>query len=168
MKKNLFLGACILVLLCGVACGQQQYQPPQYHSLGMGFVFGEPTGIAWKYRLNTVNSIDGVIGFSPYDRFRLNLDYLWQSHPFNEQRLALHYGPGVAFGFGRTNYIVYNRNGYFLRNEDIGLGIRGVAGVNYLIKNTPLDVFFELAPVVIFTPATGSGIDVGFGGRVYF
>ena len=166
--KKIFLCVCAFIVLSNVAYSQQQYRQSQYRSFGLGFVFGEPTGIAWKYHINNINAIDGVIGFSPYDRFRVNIDYLWQSHPFSEERLALHYGPGVAFGFGRTDYVVYNRNGYFLRNENLGFGVRGVAGITYLIKNTPLDIFFELAPVIIFTPTTGSGIDVGFGGRVYF
>ena len=68
---------------------------------GIGAVFGEPTGIAWKYHLDGVNSIDGGVGLS------------------------------------------------------------------YLVKNSPIDLFFEIAPLLVFAPGPGSGIDLGFGIRAY-
>ena len=136
--------------------------------LGVGIVVGEPTGIAFKYRLNGVNAIDGAIGFSPFDRFRLNIGYLWHSHPFETRDLALHYGLGGAFGFGRTDYIaVRNGNAYVLRRGDLGFGVRIAGGLTYTIPRSPLDAFFEIAPLFIFAPGSGIGLDVGIGVRIY-
>jgi len=121
---------------------------PAQGKFGAGIVFGEPTGFAWKYRIN--------------------VDYLWQSHPFQEPKLSLHYGPGAALGFGRTNYIYVDRgNGYIFRSQELGFGIRGVVGLTYLVPKTPMDLFFEVAPVMILAPGAGTGIDVGFGARFY-
>ena len=157
-----FLTVSILMFLFSVPAGAQG-------RFGAGFVFGEPTGIAWKYRINQVNAIDGAIGFSPFDRYRIHVDYLWHSFPFRDQNLSLHYGIGAATGFGRTDYIVVSgKRTYVLRNQEIGLGARAVTGLTYLIPKTPLDLFFELAPLIIFNPGTGMGIDVGFGGRFNF
>ncbi len=130
---------------------------------GLGVVVGEPTGIAWKYWLDGTNALDGSAGVAPSDQLRFQVDYLWHSHPFNEKALALHYGPGLTFGFGQSHY----SSNYFGDNGSGGFGVRGVIGVTYLIKNTPLDAFFELAPVLILAPSTGSGIDVGLGLRAY-
>jgi len=157
----------ILFLFAMIMSLSMSFSQPR-GNFGIGFVFGDPTGFAWKYRLENTNSVDGVIGFSPFDRFRLHVDYLWESRPFSERNLSLHYGPGAVVGFGRTQYIVYNSgNGYFLRNEEVGFGLRGVIGITYLVKRTPLDVFFEIAPLIVFAPHTGSGIDLSFGGRFY-
>ena len=149
----------IFSLLIGIAvCNGQDVQRYTQGKFGVGFVVGEPTGIAWKYRLDPAHAVDGAIGISPNNQFRMHVDYLWQSHPFNERNLALHYGAGVAFGSGRT----------YLRTQEVGFGLRGVGGVDYMIRNTPLDLFFELGPMLLLTPNSGSGVDLGFGARVFF
>jgi len=136
--------------------------------LGFGLVLGEPTGVAWKYRIDHVHAVDGAIGFSPFDNPRINIDYLWHSHPFDESLLALHYGIGAAFGFGRTDVVlVRGNNGTLFQREELGFGMRGVLGLTYTIPRSPLDVFFEMAPILVFTPGTGMGIDIGLGARVY-
>jgi hypothetical protein len=136
--------------------------------LGFGFIFGEPTGIAWKYRINHVNAVDGAIGFSPFDQFRMHIDYLWQSYPFAEQNLALHYGVGSAFGFGRTEYLVLRRGSYVLSTQELGFGARAVVGLTYTVPKSPVDVFLEVAPVFILSPnPPGMGFDVGLGARIY-
>lgn len=139
------------------------------NKFGAGFIFGEPTGVSWKYRMNSSRAVDGAIGFSPYDRFRVHVDYLWQSHPFTEQRLSVHYGVGAAAGFGRTDYVLVSDGGrYIFREREIGFGMRGVMGLTYLIPDSPLDMFFEVAPLMILTPDAGMGVDAGLGARVYF
>lgn len=162
--KTRLLWSIVALALCTGLCNAQGTQ--QGGRFGAGFVVGEPTGIAWKYRIDQVNAVDGAIGLSPYNAYRVHVDYLWQSHPFSEQNLGMHYGAGVAFGGGRTEYV--NRGGVLFREQEIGFGVRGVIGLNYLIRNSPVDLFFELAPIVVLTPNSASGIDLGFGARVYF
>lgn len=162
MRKLPFIIGISLFLTC-VTFGQEEGR------FSGGFVLGEPTGLAWKYDINRTNALAGAIGFSPFDRYRMHVDYLWQTQPFDERNLGLHYGAGMAFGFGRTGYIVYSgRNAYFFRDRDIGFGVRGVVGLNYMIPRSPVNLFFELAPLIVFTPNSGSGVDAGFGVRFYF
>ena len=52
--------------------------------------------------------------------------------------------------------------------DDVGLGIRGVIGVNYLFSDIPLDAFLELVPVFDVTPGTGFGFNGGIGLRYFF
>lgn len=136
--------------------------------LGIGFVVGEPTGFSWKYKLSTTNAFDGAIGFSPFDRFRVNVDYLWISRPFDEQHLVLHYGLGGAVGFGRTEYVTIKRgNDYVVRHRELGIGMRGIIGLDYEIPRSPVELFFEFGPLLIFAPDAGVGVDVGLGVRFY-
>lgn len=149
----------LIFILLGVATVQRAEAQGKF---GAGFVFGEPTGIAWKYRISQLNALDGALGFSPFDRYRMHVDYLWHSTPFQEQRLVLHYGVGAAIGFGRGKY------SYFLRDQEIGFAARVPIGLSYLIPRSPVDLFIEVAPMMIFTPNTGVGIDGGLGARFYF
>lgn len=134
---------------------------------GFGFILGEPTGLSWKYRMDRANALDGAIGFSPYDRFRVHVDYLWNARPFSDPNFSLHYGLGAAFGFGRTEYVARKGKDYFIRSQDLGFGLRAPFGIDYLIPRSPVELFFELAPIFIFAPGTGVGIDFGLGVRFY-
>lgn len=134
---------------------------------GFGIVIGEPTGLAWKYKINHINAVDGTIGFAPDDAFRINVDYLWHAYPFEEQHLAVHYGLGAAFGFGRTESEFPHNHSFAGNGEDLGFGIRGVVGLTYSIPRSPVDLFFEIAPLIVAAPEGGFGLDVGLGVRVY-
>ena len=163
--SRLVLLCCLILLTIGTTSSQT---PGKF---GVGVAFGEPTGFAWKYRINQSNAVDGAIGFSPYDRYRIHVDYLWQSRPFKEPQLALHYGVGVALGFGRTEYFVVERSNrihYFLRDQEMGFAVRIPFGLSYMIPRSPLDIFVEVAPLMIFAPGTGVGMDASLGARFYF
>jgi len=171
--KNLARSVCkrlsrsaVIAALAGVSCIGAAGARAQ-GMFGFGLVVGEPTGLAWKYKINHLNAVDGAIGFSPTSRFRLHVDYLWQAYPFEEQHLAVHYGLGAAFGFGRPGYFTYDDNAYPFRNGDLGFGVRAVVGLTYTIPRSPVDTFFEMAPLIVAAPGPGFGIDVGLGIRVY-
>jgi len=159
MKKLMFL--CIALLALNVAAYSQtqsaNYQT--YGKFGAGFMVGEPTGISWKYRFSHANALEGAIGFLPDNGYRANFDYLWHTHPFSNDRFGVDYGAGIALGPGRT---------IESRGQDIGFGVRGVAGLNFLIPNAPLDLFMEAAPIMILSPTSKLGVDAGFGMRMYF
>jgi hypothetical protein len=152
----------LLILTAGSGMAQTR------GNFGFGFILGEPTGLAWKYKINRVNALDGAIGFSPFDRFRIHVDYLWHAWPFNDPNFALHYGPGVAIGFGESTTFYKDRDDkYFVRSRQLGFGLRVPFGIDYAIPRSPVDIFFELAPLIIFSPDAGVGIDVGIGLRFY-
>jgi hypothetical protein len=162
LHLRVILPAFMVVFIWGA--GVQAFAQGNF---GFGLIIGEPTGIAWKYKINYLNAIDGAIGFSPYDRFRIHADYLWQARPFQDEHLALHYGIGAAVGFGNTTYYDEHDHAYFLRHEELGFGARVVVGLTYAIPRSPVDLFFEMAPLIVATPEPGFGIDLGLGARVY-
>lgn len=141
----------------------------QDHGFGMGIILGEPTGLSAKLWTSSNNAFDFGLGVGLggdrikyngiYDnsgRIHFHMDYLW--HSFNaissSEKFPLYYGIG-----GRFN----TSGGY----ED-SFGIRGVFGIAWFPRNTPIDVFFELVPVFQVTPLTGLGVDAGIGIRYFF
>jgi hypothetical protein len=134
--------------------------PAQDKDYGIGIILGEPSGLSGKYWLNNTNALDFGLGFSftnfNNNRIQLNCDYLWNNYDFfkTSEKLIIYYGPGIKILTGGSN--------------DAKLGIRGVAGVGWFIKDAPIDMFFEVAPVIYMIPGTIFKIDVGIGARYFF
>ncbi|MFO7448274.1 MAG: hypothetical protein R6W90_18085, partial [Ignavibacteriaceae bacterium] len=141
----------------------------QDSGFGMGLILGEPTGLSAKLWTSGDNAFDFGLGVSlggdrikyqgEYNngsRVHFHMDYLW--HAFNAisstEKFPLYYGLGGRFNSG---------GGY-----DGSFGIRGVFGIAWFPRSTPLDVFIELVPVFQVTPLTGLGIDAGLGVRYFF
>ncbi len=163
MTKKFFLLLVVLLVVWGSlvpARAQGRF--------GIGFIIGDPTGFSWKYKLSSQNVLDGAIGFSPYDRFRFHVDYLWVARPFNDNNFSLTYGVGGAAGFGRTEYIVVRgRGGLFTRDYETGFGFRVPVGLSYMIPRSPLELTLELAPLFVAAPVGDFGVDGGFAVRFY-
>lgn len=142
----------------------------QEPAFGLGVIIGEPTGISAKLWTSPVNAFDVGLGWSiggdrigkykgNYDggrRVHFHMDYLW--HAFeaihSAERFPLYYGVG-----GRIN----SGAGY-----DASLAVRGVLGIAWLPRDTPIDVFLEFVPSLQLTSSTGFGLDAGIGARYFF
>jgi hypothetical protein len=141
----------------------------QDRGFGLGIIIGEPTGLSAKLWTSKTTAFDFGLGVSVggdrisysgnYDngsRVHFHMDYLW--HSFNaissSESFPLYYGLGGRFNSG---------GGY-----DGSLGLRGVFGIAWFPHATPIDVFFELVPVLQLTSSLGFGIDAGFGVRFFF
>jgi hypothetical protein len=140
-------------------------RPSEKGTLGLGLIFGEPTGVSVKVYLADDRAIQAAFGASFYaDAWQLHGEYVL--HPWILQDrdtfvLPVYLGPGLRF-------MRYN-NG---RNGDatFAAGIRAVIGLLFDFKNVPLDVFVEAGGVVEydFTEGFGPGFNVGAGVRYYF
>lgn len=164
MKNNFLLGivlSLITILATPIIA--------QDHGFGIGLILGEPTGLSAKLWTSNVNAFDFGLGvsvggdrisysgnYNNDSRIHFHMDYLW--HSFNaissSERFPLYYGIG-----GR-----YNSGGGY----DGSLGVRGVFGIAWFPHSTPIDVFFELVPVLQLTSSFGFGIDAGLGIRYFF
>lgn len=164
MKRNILFGI-ILSLMVFLSKPMQA----QDHGFGLGIILGEPTGFSAKLWTSKDNALDFGLGlglggdrikykgdYEKNGRIHFHMDYLW--HSFNAisstEKFPLYYGIG-----GR-----YNSGGGY----EGSLGIRGVFGIAWFPRSTPIDVFFELVPVFQVTPLTGLGIDAGLGVRYFF
>lgn len=164
MKKSFFL----LLVLCVVAPVEAQDR-----RFGLGVVVGEPTGISAKYWTSNsealsfgvgwyarhaawIRRFDGYYYYYTGTRFHIHADYLW--HDFDAirsaERFPLYYGVGARLETGGM--------------ESPAAGVRGVFGIAWMPRSTPLDVFVEIAPTILLAPSPGVGIGAGLGVRYFF
>ena len=142
----------------------------QSKKFGLGVIIGEPTGISAKLWVSNTNALAFGLGWSvegyrfngfdyEYDRVtrtHFHVDYLWHSFyavsPTGQ--FPLYYGIGGRLNSG-PEY-----TGTF--------AVRGVFGIEWLPRKTPLDIFAEIVPTLGLISTTGFGIEAAFGIRVFF
>jgi hypothetical protein len=129
----------------------------QNRKLGLGFILGEPTGLSLKKWIGDTTAIDGSASwsFGRGSALQLHADYLL--HLFNlfkvgRGKLPLYYGLG-----GRVKF-----------DDDSKAGIRFPLGISYILENEPLDIFFEVAPILNLAPRTEFDLNGAVGVRYYF
>jgi hypothetical protein len=134
-------------------------------TLGLGLIFGEPTGITAKLYLADDRAVQAAIGGSFYaDAWQAHGEYVL--HPWILQDrdtfvLPVYLGPGLRF-----MYYNEGRDG----DAHVAIGLRAVIGLLFDFKNVPLDVFVEVGGVIEydFDDGFGPGLNVGAGIRYYF
>jgi hypothetical protein len=124
---------------------------------GLGVILGEPTGISAKYYTGGSNALafGAAWSFGRNANMHLHADYL--IHRFDlieveKGRLPLYYGIG-----GRVRFA-----------DKSTVGIRIPIGLSYYFQNDPLEIFFEVVPILDLTPATNFSGNGGIGLRYYF
>lgn len=130
----------------------------QSSGLGLGIIVGEPTGISAKYWTTSSTAFDFGLGYSfeRNSRMHLHADYLFHARNiFNTtENISLHYGPG-----GRIRLV---------ENGKSRLGIRFDVGLTWIPRNSPVDVFLEIAPLLDIIPETDFSLNGGIGVRYFF
>jgi hypothetical protein len=155
-----FSFACVLFAVSFLAVSTA-WPEDRSGSTGIGFIVGEPTGVSLKHFLTPDTAIDVGAAWSLVEdsHFHIHADYLF--HNFNvlkrefdvsEGELPLYYGIG-----GRVRF-----------DHDARAGIRIVLGVSYRFEEAPLDLFFEVAPIMDLVPETELNGNVGMGIRFWF
>ncbi len=144
-----------LLVLLALACTAASAQP---RGFGVGIILGEPTGFSFKGWTSETNAIDGGLAwsFAHETSFHVHADYLWHAfHVFKTtETIPVYYGIGGRIKTGRS--------------EDARVGVRVVVGIEYIFRNAPVDLFFEVAPIVDFAPSTDLDGNAGIGARFYF
>jgi len=145
-----------------------QVSEAQLNGLGIGIIIGEPTGISTKVWTSHETAFDIGLGWSMHgdrmnnlyyngtSRVHIHVDYLWHSFEaiHSSERYPLYFGLG-----GRLNSSSGN---------DLSLAIRGVLGIAWLPRETPIDIFLEFVPMIQLTSSVSSGLEAAIGARYYF
>ncbi|MGA7722946.1 MAG: hypothetical protein WCA84_17400 [Ignavibacteriaceae bacterium] len=164
MKKQFVLVVYFFILLNS----QNLFaQSPQGKPLGFGIMVGDPVGFTVKYWINNENAYVFDLASSYFGSPRFDVDYLWHFDAFHSEVAKLYAGPGAALGFGNGHSFYYNDNGSLVREDNTGLGVRGVFGLSVIPLNTPLDIFCEVGLLVGLVPDFGSAVDASLGIRFY-
>jgi hypothetical protein len=122
---------------------------------GVGAILGTNTGPTFKYWLSRTRAFDVGLGLG--DDVVFYADYLW--HGWDVVRRPEN---GVFAGYLGVG------PRYEERKKDDDIGVRFVAGGTYLTEGYPVEIFFEIAPVLEVAPDLDSDFDAGLGVRYYF
>ena len=142
----------ILIALSAASFGRAQDR-----GVGLGVIIGEPTGLSAKFWTSSRNAIDVAMAYSFRRKgyFHVHADYLWHFPNViqSTERFPLYAGIGGRLAAGRGSGI---------------FGVRIAGGIAYWVRNAPIEIFFELAPIIDIAPETDVSGNVGIGARFFF
>lgn len=149
MKKAALM-LIILGCLAGLSFGRDG-------NIGLGLIFGEPTGLSAKLWTGKTTAFDAGAAWSFVSGgyFQVHGDFLF--HDFNifkvdKGKMALYYGFGGRVKMADVTII----------------SVRVPIGISYQFEKTAIELFLEIVPMLDIVPATEVGIGGGAGFRYYF
>ncbi len=163
MKNYLIM---IILVLISFEYTEAQTYSPHGKKFGFGIMVGDPLGVTLKFWTHSNNAFAVDVGSSYFGSPRVGVDYLWHFNAFNTSIANLYAGPGGVIGFGEGNGFWF-RGRYVRARGNVGLGARGVVGVDFVPRDTPIEAFFEIGVLLALAPDFDSGVDVGLGIRFY-
>ena len=126
-------------------------------NVGLGIIIGEPTGLSMDFVLSKHNSIAAAAAWS-FDgdpSLQAHLDYLFRARDLitiDRTAIPLYFGVG-----GRVK-----------TSPDERIGVRFPVGMQFALGRSPMEAFFELAPVLDIAPESRLSFNAAVGLRGYF
>jgi hypothetical protein len=159
MKKAILI-IFLLAAVAGTTFAQTAQPGRVGGNTGLGIIFGEPTGVSFKYWTGRSMAIDAAAAWSFADgsSFQFHMDLLfhsWDVFRVEKGQMALYYGFG---GRIKTKDV----------NGDFVMSFRLPLGIAYEIARSPVEVFVEIAPMLNLVPKTEAAIGGGIGFRYFF
>ena len=129
----------------------------QDKNIGLGIIVGEPTGVSIKYWTSSTTAFDGALAWSFIDggAFHIHADYIF--HNLNLIRIS---GTKIPFYYGI--------GGRIKTANKTQIGVRVPLGLIYMFNNAPVDIFFEVVPILDLAPKTDFRINAAIGARYFF
>ncbi len=148
MKKIFVISFLFLFTTLSYAAGQNRF--------GIGIILGEPTGLSAKQFVGNSEAFDAAAAWSFIDEAALHLhaDYLFHDYsliPISVGRLPVYYGIGARLKLA----------------DDPLIGVRIPVGISYEFSNSPIDIFFEIVPILDLAPKTDFQLNGAIGIRLY-
>ena len=129
----------------------------QDRGIGLGIILGQPTGVSLKLWTGRSQAFDVAVAwaFDREDALHVHADYL-----FHNFRL---------FRVQKGQFVLYYGIGGRVKAESrTRVGLRIPVGLSYLFEKDPLEIFFELGPIMDLAPSTRFRMTSGVGLRYYF
>ena len=153
----------VAISFLALALGSVGEVQAQSSGAGIGIIVGEPTGLSLKFWQSRKTAIDlaAAWSFSDNSAFHLHGDLLF--HKFDlihvdKGQLPFYYGIGARVKFADDQ-----------DKDDVSFGMRIPLGLDYLFGGgTPLDLFFEVVPILELTPDTDFTLNASLGLRYWF
>jgi len=158
MKKIIL--ASLLTFTAFIAFSQSDYQK----ALGIKFPGG--VSITYKNFVTENNNIE-LQGTFKDGGFRLSGLYEFNFYTLNVEGLSWFVGPGAHLGFGKKD--TYDANNKLVSKSSADIGIDGIIGLDYKIKDLPLNISLDWQPSIVIAGNTDfSGAYGGIGIRYTF
>jgi len=129
----------------------------QDSGLGLGVVFGEPTGLSGKMWTSERTAVDAAVAWSFVGTgwLYVNTDFLIHNFDLidvSQGALPVYFGVGAYLGL----------------SSDLAFGARIPVGLAYLFDGAPVEIFAELVPGLALLPEIRFYMGGGIGVRYYF
>ncbi|MBI1939382.1 MAG: hypothetical protein HYS25_14830 [Ignavibacteriales bacterium] len=163
--KKIFFAFMLMILSINMI----NAQGPNGKNFGFGINIGDPLGLTGKFWLGRENAITVYVGGSYFGNPRIGADYVWHFNAFNSNIAELYAGPGLHIGFGKGKAYIFevNKNKFYYRSSGAGFAVRGIFGLNVTPRNTPLEIYVEMGPLIGISPDFGSAFEAAIGFRFY-
>lgn len=128
-----------------------QYRPGNTE---LGVILGEPTGISLQLWQTGTTAIDAAFAwsFGRNDKIHIHADYLIHK-PLEADRGSLTF----FYGIGARAILT----------DDARFGARIPLGLEYIIPDSRISLFFEVAPILDLVPGTDFDVNGGIGVRYF-
>lgn len=141
----------ILVFTLFVAAAAFNNANAQSYKNAIGVSLGSPSGISFKHFTTDSKALDFTAGFAfgnHYSGFSLTGMYEFHYDNIGVEGLRWYVGPGANVG-------VWNTKDNYDHDDGFTLGVNGVLGLDYKIKNAPLNLALDWRPALNFIGYTG-------------
>lgn len=143
----------IYILLLIICCNQIHAQSAYNKAIGIKI----PGGFSVSYKQFVADTKNVEAQATIWNKgFRVSGLYEFNYYSFNTSGLSWFVGPGAHIGFWKEDSPTPKTD-----NSKIDIGIDGIIGLDYKIKNAPLNISLDWQPAITligtagFTPAYG-------------
>jgi hypothetical protein len=153
---RIFASVCFLLItyLANSQTSNEQYTSPYKKAIGFKL---NPGAISYRSFYTRNKAVEGI-GFISLDGFQLTI-LNEKFTPFaNAENLTWYMGYGGHFNLWSERYKLNNPS----KSAGVAVGIDGMLGLDYKLKNTPINLSVDIQPAFNFVGA--SYFDLGWGG----
>jgi len=131
---------------------------PSSGDIGVGVVFGQPTGLVAKFWQTKDRAIDAGVAYSFNRYIQVYGDYLFHFAVSPERTnrsldpLSFYVGGGALLSLSSL----------------VSLGLRIPLGLEWIFNSPKVGIFLEVVPGVSLIPSTAGFVQGGIGARYYF
>ena len=133
----------------------------QSSGTGLGIMLGEPTGVNLKSWISQSSAFDVGLAwsFTHEGSMHIHADYLYHNYNLINSNIPFYVGIG-----GRIKL----HNSEDKSESDARIGVRVPIGLDFFVRDIPIDIFVEIAPIVDLSPSTEATVNGGVGFRYFF
>lgn len=167
MSNKAIVAIIIVALFFGTNEGKAA--GPKGRDIGVGIVLGDPSGATLKYWTGSDEAYNFYVGNSFFGNVSIGADYMKHYNSFNSKVINLHLAGGAVVGTGNGgNWWRSGKGDWYYRNDGgLGVGARGLVGINFTPPSTPLELTLEAGPFLGIVPKFGFGWIADFSARIY-